>query len=57
MSVLLRDQIRTVSGPVAVRLLTKRILGAGPNPEAATDAWRRIEAFFGEHLAAPAPRG
>ena len=40
------------SGPRAVRLLTKRILGAGPNPEAAADAWRRIEAFFGEHLAA-----
>jgi len=41
------------SGPAAVRLLTKRILGAGPNPEAAADAWRRIEAFFAEHLAAP----
>jgi len=38
------------SGPRAVRLLTKRFLGAGPNPEAAADAWRRIEAFFGEHL-------
>jgi carboxymethylenebutenolidase len=38
------------SGPAAVRLLTKRILGAGPNPEAAADAWRRIEAFFGAHL-------
>jgi carboxymethylenebutenolidase len=42
------------SGPVAVRLLTKRILGAGPNPEAAADAWRRIEAFFGEHLSGQA---
>ncbi|MFC5501456.1 dienelactone hydrolase family protein [Lysinimonas soli] len=38
------------SGPFAVRLLTKPILGAGPNPEAAADAWHRIEAFFGEHL-------
>jgi carboxymethylenebutenolidase len=38
------------SGPAAVRLLTKRILGAGPNPEAAADAWQRIEAFFAEHL-------
>jgi carboxymethylenebutenolidase len=38
------------SGPLAVRLLTKSILGAGPNPEAAADAWRRIEAFFAEHL-------
>ena len=40
------------TGPAAVRLLTKRVLGAGPNPEAAADAWQRIEAFFGEHLAA-----
>jgi carboxymethylenebutenolidase len=42
------------SGPLAVRLLTKRILGAGPNPDAAADAWKRIEAFFGEHLGANA---
>jgi carboxymethylenebutenolidase len=33
-------------------LLTKRILGAGPDPDAASDAWHRIEAFFSEHLAA-----
>ena len=39
------------TGPAAVRLLTRRFLGAGPNPEAAADAWQRIEAFFGEHLA------
>lgn len=39
------------SGPPAVRFLVKRIIGAGPNPEAATDAWRRIDAFFAEHLA------
>ncbi|TFC90753.1 dienelactone hydrolase family protein [Cryobacterium sp. TMT3-29-2] len=39
------------SGPVALRFLLKRILGAGPNPVAAADAWQRIEAFFGEHLA------
>ena len=38
------------SGPAAVRLLTRRILGAGPDPEAAADAWRRIEAFFAEYL-------
>ncbi|MBC7440938.1 MAG: dienelactone hydrolase family protein [Ramlibacter sp.] len=43
------------SGPVALRFVLKRILGAGPNPEATADAWQRIEAFFGEHLA-PAPR-
>ncbi|MFI7585615.1 dienelactone hydrolase family protein [Spongisporangium articulatum] len=27
-----------------------RIMGIGPRPEQAADAWRRIEAFFGEHL-------
>jgi carboxymethylenebutenolidase len=41
------------TGPAAVRLLTSRILGAGPDPVAAADAWTRIEAFFGEHLATP----
>jgi carboxymethylenebutenolidase len=40
------------SGPRILRFALKRILGAGPNPEAATDAWARIEEFFGEHLAA-----
>jgi carboxymethylenebutenolidase len=39
-------------GPAAMRFLTKRILGVGPSPKAAADAWMRIEAFFGEHLAA-----
>jgi len=39
------------SGPVVLRFLLKRILGAGPNPDAAADAWQRIEAFFDEHLA------
>lgn len=28
-----------------------RIANAGPKPEAAADAWQRIEAFFAEHLA------
>jgi len=41
------------SGPALMRLLTRPILGAGPDPEAAADAWRRIEAFFGEHLGGP----
>jgi carboxymethylenebutenolidase len=41
------------SGPAVARFLTKRIMGAGPNPEAAADAWQRIEAFFAEHLAEP----
>jgi len=45
------------SGPPVLRYVFKRMLGAGPNPDAATDAWRRIEAFFSEHLAEGAPRG
>jgi len=36
-------------GPVFGTLL--RISGAKPNPEAAKDAWLRIEGFFAEHLA------
>ncbi|TDW30311.1 dienelactone hydrolase family protein [Cryobacterium psychrophilum] len=39
------------TGPRLLRPAFKRILGAGPDPEAAADAWQRIEAFFGEHLA------
>jgi len=35
-------------GPVFGTLL--RITGAKPNPEAAKDAWQRIENFFGKHL-------
>jgi carboxymethylenebutenolidase len=35
-------------GPVFGTLL--RITGAKPNPEAAVDAWQRIEKFFGKHL-------
>jgi carboxymethylenebutenolidase len=38
------------TGPAALRFLTARIMGAGPEPESAADAWHRIEAFFGEHL-------
>lgn len=37
-------------GPAPVRFLMKRIMGIGPNPEAAADAWKRIDSFFGEHL-------
>lgn len=36
-------------GPVIGTLL--RVTGAKPNPVDAEDAWQRIEAFFGEHLA------
>ena len=28
-----------------------KVLGAGPDPVAAADAWQRIDAFFAEHLA------
>lgn len=38
------------TGPPALRFLFKRFLGAGPNPEAAADAWLRIDAFFAQHL-------
>jgi len=37
-------------GPRPMRPLLK-IAGMGPNPEAAADAWSRIEHFFLEHLA------
>jgi carboxymethylenebutenolidase len=36
-------------GPIFGTLL--RITGAKPNPVDAVDAWERIEAFFGKHLA------
>jgi carboxymethylenebutenolidase len=39
------------SGPRIMRPIMK-VSGMGPNPEAAADAWKRIESFFGEHLAA-----
>jgi carboxymethylenebutenolidase len=35
-------------GPVFGTLL--RVTGAKPNPEAAKEAWQRIESFFAEHL-------
>lgn len=40
--------------PWLLRPLLKRVLGAGPDPATAADAWRRIDAFFTEHLAGPA---
>jgi carboxymethylenebutenolidase len=36
-------------GPSATHGI-QRIAHLGPDPAAAADAWRRIEAFFGEHL-------
>ena len=29
----------------------RMLLGIGPHPESAVDAWQRIDAFFSEHLA------
>jgi carboxymethylenebutenolidase len=38
--------------PNGLRVLSPllRVMGAGPHPEAAADAWRRIEEFFAVHL-------
>jgi carboxymethylenebutenolidase len=36
-------------GPV-LRFTVNRILGVGSSPDAAVDAWARIDAFFEEHL-------
>ncbi|CAN5176573.1 dienelactone hydrolase family protein [soil metagenome] len=44
-----------ITGPLLARPLI-RISGFGPNPQAATDAWQRITAFFGEHLTPKAVR-
>jgi carboxymethylenebutenolidase len=38
-----------LNGPLLARPLL-RLSHMGPDPVAAPDAWRRIEAFFGEHL-------
>ncbi|ROZ55862.1 dienelactone hydrolase family protein [Rhodococcus sp. WS1] len=38
------------AGPKVLRPL-ERILGIGPNPVAAQDAWKRIDSFFERHLA------
>ncbi|RFA23618.1 dienelactone hydrolase family protein [Subtercola boreus] len=40
------------TGPAWMRPVMKAILGAGPEPIAAADAWARIDAFFHTHLAA-----
>jgi len=41
------------SGPRVLRFVLRRILGAGPDPVAAADAWQRIDAFFGAYLTTP----
>jgi carboxymethylenebutenolidase len=42
------------NGPRPLRPLL-RVAGIGPDPVAAGDAWRRIDAFFGTHLKGEAP--
>lgn len=37
-------------GPRPLRPLMRRVAGAGPEPESAADAWRRIEDFFAEQI-------
>ncbi|GGF37664.1 carboxymethylenebutenolidase [Marmoricola endophyticus] len=39
-----------IPGPALVGRVVQRVLHVGPEPDSATDAWRRIEAFFDEHL-------
>ncbi len=39
-----------LGGPLLIRVLL-RATGAGPHPEAAADAWERIDTFFSRHLA------
>lgn len=41
-------------GPALVHPLL-RVAGVGPDPDAAADAWRRIESFFATHLAEARP--
>lgn len=39
------------AGPKLLRPVLKRVLGVAPHPEAAADAWLRIDSFFKEQLA------
>lgn len=41
----------TQAGPKALRPFMNTVVGFKPRPVEAADAWSRIEAFFGEHLA------
>ncbi len=38
------------AGPRVLRPVMRALIGAGPEPGSAADAWRRIEEFFAEHL-------
>lgn len=46
----------SMNGPRLLRPLL-RVMGVGPEPGSAADAWRRIEAFFDEQLRQPAEPG
>lgn len=39
------------AGPKLMQPILKRFLGVSPQPEAAADAWSRIDSFFKSHLA------
>lgn len=41
----------TQAGPKVLQQLMNTVVGFKPRPVEAADAWKRIEAFFGEHLA------
>ncbi len=45
------------SGPAWLQPVLKAVLGAGPDPDAAADAWRRIEEFFRQYLVEAPLRG
>jgi carboxymethylenebutenolidase len=42
------------AGPIWFRPLA-RVMKMGPNPDAAADAWQRVDSFFREHLQPPKP--
>jgi carboxymethylenebutenolidase len=44
-----------VPGPRTLRPLM-RVMGMGPHPESAADAWQRIETFFAQHLGSAAAK-
>jgi carboxymethylenebutenolidase len=37
-------------GPRWLRPISKTVMGVGPEPASAADAWARVEAFFAQHL-------
>ncbi|KAJ1684116.1 hypothetical protein LUZ63_020685 [Rhynchospora breviuscula] len=44
------NDARNLPGPAFGGWFAERVLHVGPEPDSAADAWRRIEAFFDEHL-------